>query len=97
MQGPASRLPRRRAGFTLAEVLVAITVAMILLFGTLYSASETVGVVQEGDQRLHSEMLARNTLDRMLGDCRYAFNTLQLTTFPYQYKPPVGTYGSSNT
>ncbi|XP_059080345.1 inositol polyphosphate-4-phosphatase type I A-like isoform X1 [Tigriopus californicus] len=32
-----------------------------------------------------------------IGDKRYAFNTIQLTAFPYQYRPPVGSYGSKVT
>lgn len=65
-------LPRRRAGFTLAEVAVAMTVAMILLFSALVGTAETSAIVSEGDGRLHSEHLARKTMDRIVSDCRYA-------------------------
>lgn len=63
---------RRSDGFTLVEVMVAVTVAMILLFGTLYSASESLAVVEEGDRRVQTVAQAQAGLDRMLGDCRYA-------------------------
>jgi type II secretory pathway pseudopilin PulG len=70
------RLPRRgtAAGFTIIEVIVAVAVAMILLFGTLYSASESLSVVEESDRRVHVVGQARSGMDRMLGDCRYASN-----------------------
>ena len=63
---------RRRAGFTIAEVMIAMTVAMILLFSALVGTAETSAIVSEGDGRLHSEHLARKTMDRIIGDCRYA-------------------------
>lgn len=63
---------RSRNGFTLVEVMVAVTVALILLFGTLYSASESLAVVQEGDRRVQTVSQAQAGLDRLLGDCRYA-------------------------
>lgn len=70
------RFPRRgaAAGFTIIEVMVAVSVAMILLFGTLYSASESLAVVEESDRRVQVVGQARAGMDRMLGDCRYASN-----------------------
>uniref|UniRef100_A0A0K2UL75 Type I inositol3,4bisphosphate 4phosphatase-like [Bombus impatiens] n=1 Tax=Lepeophtheirus salmonis TaxID=72036 RepID=A0A0K2UL75_LEPSM len=32
-----------------------------------------------------------------IGHRSFAFNSLQLRTFPYQYKPPVGSYGSKES
>jgi prepilin-type N-terminal cleavage/methylation domain-containing protein len=44
----------KRAGFSLIEVMVAVSISMILLFGTLYSASESLEVVEESDRRVHT-------------------------------------------
>lgn len=62
----------RRAGFTLLEIMIATTIAMILLFGALYSTSETLSVVREGDTMIHTNVHARRALDRMLKDFRYS-------------------------
>ncbi len=61
-----------QAGFSIAEVMVATTVAMLLLFGALYGTGETFAVVREGDARVHTQVHARRILDRLLKDCRYA-------------------------
>jgi hypothetical protein len=60
------------AGFTLMEIVIATSIAMVLLFGALYSTSETLEVVREGDIRMHTNVNARRALDRLLKDCRYA-------------------------
>jgi|GEM_PF-2047184 type II secretory pathway pseudopilin PulG len=68
-----TRLNRsNRAAFTLIEIVIATSIAMVLLFGALYSTSETLEVVREGDIRVHTNINARRALDRMLKDCRYA-------------------------
>jgi len=54
------------------EIVIATSIAMVLLFGALYSTSETLEVVREGDIRVHTNVNARRALDRMLKDCRYA-------------------------
>lgn len=68
----------RRSGFTLVEMLISMTIAMILLIGAFYSTSETYAVVRQGDARLHTQVHARRTLERLAKDCRYA-NTLEIT------------------
>ena len=40
---------KNNSGFTLIEIMIATTIAMVLLFGALYSTSETLNVVREGD------------------------------------------------
>ncbi|MAU92808.1 MAG: hypothetical protein CMJ93_01160 [Planctomycetes bacterium] len=60
------------AGFTLIEIMIATSIAMVLLFGALYSTSETLGVVREGDIRMHTNVNARRALNRLIKDCRYA-------------------------
>ncbi len=104
MKTALQRLPRRgaAAGFTIIEVMVSVAVAMILLFGTLYSASESLAVVEESDRRVQVVGQARAGMDRMLGDCRYASNvdlagdaangwTLTIDTTS-SLDPPVLTY-----
>jgi len=54
------------------EIMIATSIAMVLLFGALYSTSETLEVVREGDIRVHTNVNARRALDRLLKDCRYA-------------------------
>lgn len=62
----------RAAGFTLLEIMIATTIAMVLLFGALYSTSETLTVVREGDMVIHTNVHARRALDRILKDFRYS-------------------------
>ncbi|MDA0666920.1 MAG: prepilin-type N-terminal cleavage/methylation domain-containing protein [Planctomycetota bacterium] len=62
----------RSAGFTLLEIMIATTIAMVLLFGALYSTSETLTVVREGDMVIHTNVHARRALDRILKDFRYS-------------------------
>ncbi|MFT7517308.1 MAG: hypothetical protein ACI84O_001098 [Myxococcota bacterium] len=59
-------------GFTLIEIMIATSIAMILMFGALYSTSETLEVVREGDIRVNTNVNSRRALDRLLKDCRYA-------------------------
>jgi len=63
---------RKSAGFTLLEIMIATTIAMVLLFGALYSTSETLSVVREGDAVIHTNVHARRSLDRILKDFRYS-------------------------
>lgn len=62
----------KASGFTLVEIMIATTIAMILLFGALYSTSETLNVVREGDAVVHTNVHARRALDRVLKDFRYS-------------------------
>jgi type II secretory pathway pseudopilin PulG len=64
--------PLRRNGFTIVELLISMTIAIILLVGALYSTAETYAVVRQGDARLNTQVHARRTLERLTKDCRYA-------------------------
>jgi len=63
---------RANAAFTLIEVLLASTLALVLMFGALYSTSESYEIAREGDRRLHTHISGRRALDRILHDLRYA-------------------------
>ncbi len=63
---------KNNSGFTLIEIMIATTIAMVLLFGALYSTSETLNVVREGDAVVHTNVHARRALDRILKDFRYS-------------------------
>lgn len=69
-----ARSPRtnRRAGFSLIEVLLAVTISMILLYAAIFSASEAMAVVNEGDAQMVTHVQARRAMDRILKDVRYA-------------------------
>jgi type II secretory pathway pseudopilin PulG len=67
-----SRTNLRRAGFSMVEVMLAVSVAMILLYGAIYSSSEMVAVVREGDVQMHTHVQARRVMDRLLKDARYS-------------------------
>lgn len=67
-----ARSVRRQAGFTVFEVLIASTLALVLMFGAIYQIGESYDVVREGDRRVHTNVHARRILDRFLKDCRYA-------------------------
>ena len=62
----------RRRGFSLVEVLLAVTISMVLLYAAIFSASEALAVVSEGDAQMHTHVQARRALDRILTDVRYA-------------------------
>ena len=62
----------RPSGFSLIEVMLAVSVAMILLYGAIYSSSETIAVVREGDIQMHTHVQARRVMDRLLKDARYS-------------------------
>ncbi len=59
-------------GFTIVEMLISMTIAMVLLMGAFFSTSETYAVVRQGDARVHTQVHARRTLERITKDCRYA-------------------------
>lgn len=63
---------RSQKGFTLFEILMASAFALALMFGALYSTSESFEVVREGDRRVHTHIHARRSMDRILKDCRFA-------------------------
>jgi prepilin-type N-terminal cleavage/methylation domain-containing protein len=65
-------IQRKNNGFTLVEIMIATTIAMVLLFGALYSTSETLNIVREGDAIVHTNVHARRALDRILKDFRYS-------------------------
>ncbi|MDA1260510.1 MAG: prepilin-type N-terminal cleavage/methylation domain-containing protein [Planctomycetota bacterium] len=64
--------PPRRQGFSLVEVLLAVTISMVLLYAAIFSASEAMAVVSEGDTQMHTHVQARRAMDRILKDVRYA-------------------------
>ncbi len=68
----------KNAGFTIVELLIAITVGIILMLGALYSTVETYAVVRQGDARVSTQVHARRTLERLIKDCRYA-SALEIT------------------
>ena len=47
--------------------------------------------------QLFSEGTRMDNTEKNIGIRTYAFSTLQLTTFPYQYRAPVGSYQSKYT
>ncbi|KAA3604898.1 MAG: hypothetical protein DWQ01_20030 [Planctomycetota bacterium] len=83
MKLPRRAVPQssRSRGFTIFEVLLASSIAMLLMFYTLYSTSEMFEVVREGDREAHTHVHARNSLDRLLRDCRYS-SALEITGDP---------------
>lgn len=62
----------RVSGFTIFEVLLAVVLAMILMFGALYSTSESYGVASEADKRLNTHVNARKSMDGLLKHIRYS-------------------------
>lgn len=63
---------RSRSGFTLVELLVSTAVAMLLLYGAIYSSLESFAVASAGDTRIHTQVHARRVMERLIKDCRYA-------------------------
>lgn len=68
----SSRASSRRVGFSLVEVLLAVAISLILLYAAIFSASEAMAVVSEGDTQMHTHVQGRRALDRILSDVRYS-------------------------
>lgn len=84
----------RRAGFTLIELMLAVTISMILLYAAIFTASEAMAVVSEGDIQMHTQVQARRALDRILQDTRYASEVLVNGTAQTGWTVQVLTTGS---
>ncbi len=88
LEQEVERIERRRAGFTLVEMLVSVGVVLIMmtLFATIFSLATTAMSTQKGnaenDQRVRLvETLLRNDLNTIETDPITKANTRQVRTF----------------
>merc|ERR1712045_135651 len=70
-----------------------VTLEQIQILSREYDLAEHE--YQKALDAMRSEGTRIDTCEKNIGVKAYAFSTLQLTTFPYQYKAPVGSYQSN--
>jgi len=72
-----------------------VTLEQVNLLSREFDLADTE--YQRALDTMRSEGVRRINCEKNTGQTKYAFNSLQLTTFPSGYRPPVGTFGSTLT
>jgi len=74
---------------------MSVTLQQVNILSREYDLAESE--YQKALDTMRSEGTRIENCRKNIGSRKFAFKTLQLATFPAQYKPPLGTYGAKTT